>query len=456
MAHRALAWLLLGVILGGYGVLGWRYAVLTPAWQVPDEPAHYNYIRQIAEEGRLPVIRSGDWDSAYQSLLTSTRFHPDYLEALERIEYGDHHPPLYYLLLTPVFLLSDGDLTALRLASVAVGAGAVLLAFLVIGRLFPQRPWLALTGAAFVAFVPQNLSILSGVSNDGLAQVMVGLGLLASLHYLHLPADSDRHLRAALWMGLAVGLAFLTKTTVYFIAGVAGLALLLKWRRSGWPWRLAGQQIVVFLVPALVMGGAWWARNLSLYGGTDFLGLQRHAEVAGDQLRTEDYLNDSAFLNGDREAFVRNFGTTTYNSFWGQFGWMAVPMTPRDYRILLIFCGVVGLGLVLALLRADGWRAWASPQREGLVLMTVVAGLVVAAYLFYNLEFYQAQGRYLFPALIPLGLMVGLGLSGWASSLAERLRVPALHYAPLVAMLLLAAFAFYALQTYIVPNLGWQ
>jgi uncharacterized membrane protein len=35
-------------------------------------------------------------------------------------------------------------------------------------------------------------------------------------------------------------------------------------------------------------------------------------------------------------------------------------------------------------------------------------------YLYYNTVFYQAQGRYLFPALLPVSLAVALGLAGWA------------------------------------------
>ncbi|MDI6834774.1 MAG: MarR family winged helix-turn-helix transcriptional regulator, partial [Rhizobiaceae bacterium] len=31
-----------------YLALASLYAIRTPAWQAPDEPAHYNYIRQIA------------------------------------------------------------------------------------------------------------------------------------------------------------------------------------------------------------------------------------------------------------------------------------------------------------------------------------------------------------------------------------------------------------------------
>ncbi|MDH4137822.1 MAG: hypothetical protein OEW09_14065, partial [Anaerolineae bacterium] len=42
-----------------YLVVGTLYALLTPPWQVPDEPAHYNYVRFVAENLRYPVLQMG-------------------------------------------------------------------------------------------------------------------------------------------------------------------------------------------------------------------------------------------------------------------------------------------------------------------------------------------------------------------------------------------------------------
>jgi hypothetical protein len=47
---------LLALILVLYFALAYGYATRTPDWQIPDEPAHYNYVRQIVENGELPVI----------------------------------------------------------------------------------------------------------------------------------------------------------------------------------------------------------------------------------------------------------------------------------------------------------------------------------------------------------------------------------------------------------------
>ena len=44
--HEAAA---LGLLLLAYLVLGVLFAVRTPPWQAPDEPAHVNYVRQLVE-----------------------------------------------------------------------------------------------------------------------------------------------------------------------------------------------------------------------------------------------------------------------------------------------------------------------------------------------------------------------------------------------------------------------
>jgi 4-amino-4-deoxy-L-arabinose transferase-like glycosyltransferase len=450
---RRIEWTLLVLILTVYGMLAWQYATRTPDWQAPDEPAHYNYVRQIADEGKLPTLQMGDWNQAYQDALTSYNFAPALTDCvnppegipcpgLKTVEYEDHQPPLYYLLQAPIYALTDGDLTAMRLWSALMGAGVIVCAWAVIRIVFPRWPSVALTGAGFVAFLPQHLAIMGSVSNDALAELVVGLTLLAITRYLGHPRPHNVH---AVMLGVLVGVALITKTTIYFLAGIALLAVLLRWRRERWPWRIAARHAAGALIPALLIGSVWWGRNLIVYGGTDFTGLSRHDEVTIGQLRTEDYIEQQ--LGGSTGQYFENFTQTTFHSFWGQFGWMALPMPTNVYRVFLLFTLLVLIGAW----RRVELRSLTPPQQDSLIVLAAVIVLVSAAYLLYNRDFVQFQGRYLYPALIPLALLVAIGLSGWAA-LFENL-VPAIHWLPVTAMIGLALFAWYALDTYIVPNL---
>jgi hypothetical protein len=135
-----------------------------------------------------------------------------------------------------------------------------------------------------------------------------------------------------------------------------------------------------------------------------------------------------------------------FASFWGQFGWMSLPLvggTPWERALALICLGGL-LGTIGWLASARG-LAW---QRRAIMLLLL---LVVAETLFPLLYAYtqprsQAiqQGRYCFPALAPVALLLALG---WRALLPARWRTGALILAiafsslfALAALLLIAGF----------------
>ena len=91
----------LAAILLVYLLLGVAFAVLTPAWQAPDEPAHYNYVRYVAETGNFPVLHMGDYPHAYMEQIKAAGFPPGM--PIDTIRYEFHQPPLYYVLAAPVY-----------------------------------------------------------------------------------------------------------------------------------------------------------------------------------------------------------------------------------------------------------------------------------------------------------------------------------------------------------------
>ena len=73
---RRLSIVLLALIVLVYLGIAWLYATKTPAWQVPDEPAHYNYVAQLATIHSIPTIQPGDWNNNYLEQLKASRFNP--------------------------------------------------------------------------------------------------------------------------------------------------------------------------------------------------------------------------------------------------------------------------------------------------------------------------------------------------------------------------------------------
>jgi 4-amino-4-deoxy-L-arabinose transferase-like glycosyltransferase len=457
------------VVLGIYLVLGLIYAARTPAWQSPDEPAHVQVIRQLQSNGCCPVIAVGDWDQALLSQLTSARFAPDLLDALPTIQYEDHQPPLYYLLALPVYTASADALLAVRLLSLLIGMGVVTAAYAAARALFPARGWLAVSAAAFTALIPQHLAMLAAANNDALAELAVALGLLLVIYYLRgagerwfalawggvalvlavvlvlaaLPAGGAAPLivgAAALaagvtawilwrwhgdtppvWIGVALGtaagLAFLTKMNAAFIAGVIALAVALRWWAV--PALAPRQKVTGFLRDgllaagvALALGGLWWARNVSVYGFPDLFGLRAHDAVVVGQLRTADWFAQLGPAEG-----MRHLLQTTFNSAWGQFGWMALPLPDWAYALIWFFLGVIATGWIIRLTRREPPPLEEAParwRRLAGVSLGAAAALVLLQFAYYNSVFYQAQGRYLFPALLPVALAAAMGLEGWS------------------------------------------
>lgn len=438
------------LIVAIYWLVGALFAYYTPAWQAPDEPAHYNYVRQLAD-GRLPVMALGDYDEAYRNQLISAGFPPEYDTSI--ITYEDWQPPLYYLLQTPIYLLSGGSLLAMRLFSLLLGTGVLWAAYGVALCLFPQRPWLGWLTAVFVAFVPQHLAILASVNNDALAELLIGLILYGMLRWL---ADPNPQPSQLLQLGILLGFGFLTKGTVYLMAPVLAVALLLRYWRQ---WTVWLPQNVRLFLPAFLLGCLWWIRNVVVYGGLDILGKTRHDAVVVGQLRTAVWLNDYGWLETGRR-----FIQTTFHSFWGQFGWMALPMLHPSwlYPLLWLLLATAVAGLLLLLIHTR----WASQQQQSTLfgrlpwpqmgLLGLFFLLTLALHLGYNFTFVQHQGRYLFPALIPIGLACALGWGSWALWLLRPW--PALqqkigYLLPIGLGVALVGLDLYALFGIIVPNL---
>ncbi len=445
----------LSFIVVTYLAIGTLYAVNTPAWQVPDEPAHYNYIRHIAQTGALPLLQSGDYDQAYLERLKSNGFPPDL--PIDSVRYESYQPPLYYLLATPVFLLFGGALIPLRLFSLALGAGVILFAGLAVREVFPAQPLLALTTAGFIAFIPQHVAMMAGVNSDSLAELVMGIGLWVAVKGIKATGGTEGTSPGRRWklgLGVIVGVAFLTKVTVYPLAVVAALAILWLWlrQRPAVEVRALISDLVLVFVPALLLGALYWGRNVAVYGWPDFLGAARHEAVVQSQPRTGEWI--AAY--GAAEV-ARRFAQTTFQSFWGQFGWMGVVMDQRVYNALGLYSAALAVGALIAVARRP---LLTRVQRDGLAILGVSGLITLALYLYYNLSFVQHQGRYLFPGLIPTGLAAAVGIGQWVKWVVEGARLKeqgsggwmelALTLAPIGLM---AAFDVFALYRFIIPAL---
>jgi 4-amino-4-deoxy-L-arabinose transferase-like glycosyltransferase len=454
---RSTAVFLLLATLAAYLTIGTAYALNTPDWQNPDEPAHYNYIRFIAEHGSLPILQDGDYNETYNEEFTRTPQNTHSM-SIDPFRYEFYAPPLYYLLATPIYAATDGWITALRLFSIVLSAILIVVAYLIGAELFPDRLQIAVGAAAFVAFVPQHVAMMSAVNNDSLAELLIALCIWQSMRLLKTDQPSSR---SFFLLGLTLGLGLLTKQTVYYTAAPIVLIAMWLYSRSQKP-EVRSQNLVraaaFVIAPAILLGAALWFHNLDVYGGLDVLGLARHNSIVVGQATTAAWIDQYGF-----GGLLSRGLSTTFHSFWGQFGWMAVPMPDSTYLLLGMLSVVALIGWLWWLverMKGEGGRMkrflHISPQSTILLLLFI---LTVGGFIYYNLTFVQHQGRYLFPALIPIGLMVSIGLDHILQKIFGLIKNPSEWVAIIQVLIFAAVFILLArldviaLQRYIIPFL---
>lgn len=378
--------LILALTLLAYAALAVGYVTLTPIWQNPDEPAHYNYVAFVAQTGGLPELRPGDWDSALLDRLKNGQLEPND-NSVRSIRYEAWQPPLSYLAAAPVLRLAPvapADVLVYRLRTFDALLGALTLVVAFFAAREVLAPRLAIGVPLAMVGVPMFTSVSAAISVDPLANLLAAGVLLALLWRVRREVSGQRW---AIGTGALIGLGLLTKLALGIFVPLACLVVLIRSaRRFGEALLLLGSTGVIVL--------PWLVHQVTTYGWTDPLATTRHAQVVLDQPR----------FPGLSPAYVGAFLTTSFHSFWAQFGWMAVVAPDRLYWIWGLFTLIACGGLVIQ-------RGWLDDPAARIVLVTL--GAAVVGYVGYNLTFEQFQGRYLFTALVPVVILLVRGWAAW-------------------------------------------
>ena len=390
----------------------WHY---TPFGAPPDEGPHGLYVQTLVEEHKLPVFDVSD-----------------------RQRYESHQPPLYYLMGVPFYLIGQvvrmGEpAVAVRLLSMLLGALSILVIYRAVLLAFPRERHVALASAGFAALLPTHVMLSSSVGNDILAEVIFGLAVLVMVRII-LDGPSWRTTVA---LGAVLGLGLLTKTTCVLLFPAAVLAYGLVWRRGTSGLTSATRHIGVLVCVSVAVGGWWLVRNQALYG--DVLAMSQFRRAFEHTARPEYWLN-RGFSGVEYWLLV---GLWTFHSFWGVFGHMNVFMPSWAY----IGLAATSLCVIVACLRVEiELRAESAQTRDILLIYNVVLLLVLLAFLQFNASYFQTQGRYLYPALVPISAFWVLGVRRLLPARMRSWMPYAAASVPLIAQVV-------ALATCIVPKM---
>jgi hypothetical protein len=460
------------------------WAVTTPLYQAPDESEHFSYAQYVAETGAVPERAAGtkapySTEQVYllQGLRHTSSIHlgvtrPRWLDAdqdaWERLDEEQQpardngggytvsahsHSPLYYGALVPAYLVgSGGDLTwrvtLMRLLTAAFASVIAACAALTVRELLPGYPTLAVLGGLLVAFQPVVAFMSGAINNDSAVNAAAGIATYLVVRALR----RGLTVRLGIGIGLALVALPLAKIVGYGVVPAMVLGLLIAAARLPRRAALAGAAAAVgtiaatsvvwtqLIVPALARDGG----NLLVNTGA----VQPSQTVLlHDPVLFIAYLIQT-FIPPIHLRGNLNFGWPFYDIYiqgaFGRFGWAAIGFPPFVYRVILVV--VIGLG-ILAVVAAVRNRAivrarWAPALVLALAALGVVS-FVAAAYATGSPRPVLAeQGRYGFPALVPIaalaafaclglgrryasaaagalaGAMIALGVGGWLQALS--------------------------------------
>jgi 4-amino-4-deoxy-L-arabinose transferase-like glycosyltransferase len=331
------------------------WSLITPPFQVPDEPSHFAYVQSLAETGHKPTVTAANFSAEERTAMEALNqeavqytplAHTISTSGQQRVLEQDlalplsrsspdaglatSEPPLYYALETlPYFAGSAGTLldrlALMRLFS-ALNAGlAALFAFLFLREALPRERWAWTVGGLGVAFSP-ILGLMSGAVNpDSL------LCALSTVVFYCLARGFRRGLtpKLAACLGAAIAAGLVTKLNfIGLVPGVLlGLLLLTARTRRQRSARYACRSLGLALLLAVSPIGVYVADNLLSGRAASIPGSGTFNKIIAD----ESLLNAGSYiwqfylprLPGMHDYFPGLFTTRQlwFNGFVGLYGW---------------------------------------------------------------------------------------------------------------------------------------
>jgi 4-amino-4-deoxy-L-arabinose transferase-like glycosyltransferase len=449
---RPLALLL--IVVAGFGV---TWALITPAWQSPDEDTHFSYIQTLGELGRLPGGKGAAISTEQLTAQTATNLDPTIFSTYSQPEpsraafdtwlhsnqggrkdgggpsSASAYPPAYYLYETIPYLLAKSGtifdrLYLMRIFSVFWLLVSTTAAWLLAGEVFGRAPRRQLLTAATVGLWPMLTFMSATVNPDSMLYATWGLALWLGARLIRRGLTVGR----AAALAAAIGLALVTKATSLALVPAGVLAVIIAVAMA--PREVRRRQVralVVASLACLVPLAAWYiavrASSRPAYAQAELLSFGPNVSLR----EFASYLW-AYYLPRLPHQHVQEYAIPVISSYpaynvwigtgWASFGWVTDFLPKPAYIafaaitvVLVAAAAIPGVRALREAPRATLRRAWPL----GLFFAAAFFPLWIGVHWSeYKIHYVFIQGRYLFP----LAGLAGLVVAKATMVLPQRLR----------------------------------
>lgn len=356
------------------------YVFFTPVFYAPDEQSHLNYLKYLSENHAFPVQAAAMGES--------------------NNEWEYFQPPLYYLLLVPIYRVVDAvfhspaaTVFALRLCSFLLWLLNVRLGLTLLKRLEVKDEFVWLSTLTLACLLPTYAFVSSAINNDNL-MITLGTGVAC------LMAHREQSLKTSLALGGLLGLTLWVKQSAVVFFPAIGLLFLFQGFRRQIAWRAALGHLAVVLGLAVLIWSPWAVRNWYVYGTFTPEDLSAAAKTW--------------------PSAVDGIISATHNlakTFWSVSGIsnnIGYPFPLVGMCLALV--AFAGLSLDMKQNPNVISRALVLPLAPVLAALAVAVLVNVILVLRFGYLYGMGQGRHLFPLLYPIALLLAWGLNSILTS----------------------------------------
>ena len=392
-------WLML--IFSLYFLLAVGYSLLMPIWEAPDEPAHYHLAWHLVLTGKYASYKlnyEAQQPRAYYYFASWV------IRGLNLI---DPHSTDYFLpkeykynIRMPVrrfgwtdenyrFLLGEH---VLRWINILFGGAALWLNWKAFKLIVPEKPTLQLGAVALAGLTPQYLHIMSSINNDALGTLAGAVLLFLTVRFL----TKSSNYFALLLILLAILLPLSTKLTVLPVS-VAVLLIVV------WQWFMQFPQkrwLFYSGISVMIAAGIFYFLFPNVF------------DFAISEVK---WRLTSLHKNALTVKYIKAISGQIISTFWGNVGWLAVELPKWMFYFLTAF-GLSGMALqARELMKRDSVYV----QKNIWLAVWLIVVCTILAVFRNGLTTFATQGRFLFPVMGALSLLM---VAGWHSVASEPIQ----------------------------------